>query len=280
MTEPIQAHPQENEAPVAAVPDREDASGLSPAQENGAGDNPPAKAPEPQAGHAGAAETAGGAQTLWENMGEADFCHETEPETQARAEMRQPGGELQEAFAEARPDAGVTQASQQNLPETETLLRERQAFQRYLTALPEIQKAKAMQNEAKEMQVRLQMEKEMQEICGMNPNIKNPGDLREMPTYGEMLRLVEKGNSLVEAYKLANFASLTATAAAAESKRLLNRLGETAHLTRTATRQGTAMEAVPAEVLRQYRVFNPNASDAEIQRHYNKEIRKGSELCF
>lgn len=149
-------------------------------------------------------------------------------------------------------------------------------FSRYMEALPEIQKARAMQAKAQDMQIQLEMDREMQEIQRLNPGIKKQKDLEEMPTYRELLRFLSRGNSLVDAYKLANFQDITEAAAAAQKQQLLNRLGETAHLTQTAPSQAAPMAAVPAEVMRQYHMFNPLATDAEIQRHYNREAGKGN----
>lgn len=182
-------------------------------------------------------------------------------------------GAAQDMQTCAQQQAGDRQ-EMQALPAVEAQQKEADAFAKYIAALPEIQKAKALQQQAREMQVQLQMEKEMQEISRMNAQIKGREDLAAMPTYGEMLRLVNRGNTLVDAYRLANFEALTASAAAATRQQVLNQLGETAHLTQTAVRQGRSMEAVPAEIMRQYRVFNPTATDAEIQRHYNQECRK------
>ena len=46
------------------------------------------------------------------------------------------------------------------------------------------------------------------------------------------------------------------------------------HLTGTGTPQGTGAATVPPDVKAEYLAFNPDATDAEIQKHYNRYMEK------
>ena len=58
----------------------------------------------------------------------------------------------------------------------------------------------------------------LKEIGKLNPNIRELKDLAAMETYPKFYELVKKGNTLVDAYRLANFEALTSSAAAATEK--------------------------------------------------------------
>jgi len=84
---------------------------------------------------------------------------------------------------------------------------------------------------------------------------------------------VKKGNNLVDAFKLANYDTLTSSTAAASRQAAINAAQSKQHLSQTTTR-GAGAVSVPADVKEAYRAFNPNATDAEIQQHYNKYVKK------
>jgi hypothetical protein len=150
----------------------------------------------------------------------------------------------------------------------------RDIYQNYIENLPEIQRAKQAEERAVNSEVKLQMEDEIRRIHAMNPAVKSRKDLEKMPTYNKLLSLVERGNGLVDAYKLANFETLTQTAAQAEKQTAINRIQSKRHMQKMAGRQGMASISVPGELMHQYRIFNPKATKSEIQYHYNKELRK------
>ena len=99
-------------------------------------------------------------------------------------------------------------------------------------------------------------------------------DLAAMETYPKFYELVKKGNTLVDAYRLANFEALTSSAAAATRQAALNNLQGKQHMGQTKER-GAGAVSVPAEVKEMYRALNPGATDAEIQAHYNRSHKKG-----
>ncbi len=149
-------------------------------------------------------------------------------------------------------------------------------FDAFVNDLPEVKQAKEAQQaaerarqEANEAQARVKVDEQLKEIGRLNPNIRELKDLAAMETYPKFYELVKKGNTLVDAYRLANFEALTSSAAAATRQAAINNLQGKQHMGQTKERGAGAM-SVPAEVKEMYRALNPGATDAEIQAHYNR----------
>ena len=95
-----------------------------------------------------------------------------------------------------------------------------------------------------------------------------------MDTYPQFYELVKRGNTLIDAYKLANFDTLTRSAAQATRQAAINSVQSKRHMSQTTAR-GAGAVAVPGDVKEMYRALNPGATDAEIQAHYNRSHKKG-----
>lgn len=153
-------------------------------------------------------------------------------------------------------------------------------FNQFVSELPEVRQAKQAQaaaeeaaKQAREQQARLKVDEQLREISALDPSIKELKDIAKMETYPKFYELVKKGNSLTDAFKLANFETLNRSTAAASRQAAINAAQGKSHLAQTASR-GTGAASVPADVKEAYRAFNPNATDAEIQQHYNKYLKK------
>lgn len=151
----------------------------------------------------------------------------------------------------------------------------------YVESAPEVRaykiaadRAKAAEERVKQQSFQLELEEQMKQISALDPSITGINDLVTLPTYDAMKEYVAKGNSLSDAYKLANWDTLQTRAAEGAKQAARNAAGK-AHLTSTQTRgQGTV--AVPEDIKAEYRIWNPKATDAEIAAHYNKSLRKES----
>lgn len=152
-------------------------------------------------------------------------------------------------------------------------------FTAFVGSLPEVSEAKAAKEAAEreiaaaqEEKARVKIEQQIKEIAKMNPDIKAISDLSKMETYNELYEYVKKGNSLVDAYKLANWDALTQENSARARQAALNSVNGKSHLSPAAER-GTGREPVPASVMSEYRAFMPEATDAEIEKHYNNYLK-------
>ena len=146
-------------------------------------------------------------------------------------------------------------------------------FQAFVNTLPEVRQAQAVTRRAREQAAQARIEEQLREISRLDPAVKGLGDLARMANYPRLYELVKRGNSLTEAYKLANYDALTQRAAQASKQAALNAARSKEHLAPTAQR-GAGAASVPADVKEEYRALNPDATEAEIQQHYNRYLRK------
>lgn len=152
-------------------------------------------------------------------------------------------------------------------------------MQRFISGLPEVRQAReakaaadAAARQARQETAKARVEEQLREIQTMDPSIKTLGDLSKMDTYPKLYGMVQRGYSISDAYKLANYDQITARAAAASKQAAINAQGKQ-HLSATKPR-GTEAAAVPSGTMELYKFLNPGATEAEIQRHYNRVHRK------
>lgn len=153
-------------------------------------------------------------------------------------------------------------------------------FRAFVQGLPEVQAAKQAQEaaqaaarQAQEQQAKLKVDEQLKEIAAIDPSIQSLQDLAKMETYPKFYELVKKGNTLTDAFKLANYDAIAKNAAAASRQAALNAANGKQHLSQT-TQRGAGAITVPAEVAEEYRAFNPGITDEEIQKHYTKYTKK------
>ena len=128
-------------------------------------------------------------------------------------------------------------------------------------------------NQAMEAQV----EAELAQIRQLDPTIRTVADLLAMPRAREFYQLVKRGNSFVDAYRLANYDQITQMAvdaarqqAAAAGRQQAQNLARSKDHLRSGTQQGAGAATVPRGEMELFRAFNPQASEADIQAYYNR----------
>lgn len=153
-------------------------------------------------------------------------------------------------------------------------------FDAFVQNLPEVREAREAKEqaeqakrEAQQAAAKVKVDEQLKEIGALDPSIRSMEDLVKMPTYAKFYELVKKGNTLTDAFKLANYDALTKGAAAGARQAALNAAQGKQHMGQTQTR-GAGAVSVPAEVMEQYRAFNPDATEAEIRAHYAKSHKK------
>ena len=135
----------------------------------------------------------------------------------------------------------------------------------------------AADEQRRQAEAQARVNAELAEIHKLDPTINTVEDLLSMPGAKAFYDLVRKGNSFLDAYRLANFDRLTTARAEAARQQALNNARGKDHLTGTGTPQGTGAATVPPDVKAEYLAFNPDATDAEIQKHYNRYMEKPTE---
>lgn len=146
-------------------------------------------------------------------------------------------------------------------------------YQRFVDSLPEVQAGKAAQQKVMDLEIRAKIDSQMREIQMISPEIKTMEDLSKLDNFDKLYDMVGKGYELADAYKVLNYDRLTAKAAEAAKQQALNSIGGKNHL-QPVTLRGQGAVPVPADVAAEYRALMPEATDAEIQAHYNKYARK------
>ena len=113
-------------------------------------------------------------------------------------------------------------------------------------------------------------------IHRLDPSVETLEDIMGMDTRDAFVAAVRRGNSFLDAFRLANFDRLQkgrqqeAAQRAAQAER--NRTRSKEHMTATGTR-GEGSVAVPKATLELYHQLMPKATDAEISAHYNRTIK-------
>ena len=153
-------------------------------------------------------------------------------------------------------------------------------FKEYVENLPVVkearakaEKAEAAQQAVREEQAKAEIEKQLGEIREMDPSINSLADLPKMENYKRFYDLVKRGNTLTDAYRLANFDKLTSKQTEQAKQAALNQVKSKSHLTQTITR-GAGAVTVPADIIAAYREFNPDASMEEIRAHWASYQKK------
>jgi len=115
---------------------------------------------------------------------------------------------------------------------------------------------------------------EIQEIHKLDPTISTTADLLKMPNAKEFYEFVRKGNTFLDAYRLANREKLEARIAEAAKQQAMNAARSKEHLNATGNSRGAGASGVPADEMELFRLLNPEASEAEIQAYYNKSRKE------
>ena len=140
----------------------------------------------------------------------------------------------------------------------------------------EIQKQQEQQRtQQAQAEAKAKIEGEIAEIGKMDPTIKGAGDLLKMPKAKEFYAYVQKGYSFLDAYRLANFEEITQRNAEAARQQAQAAARGKEHLTVVGNPRNTGAASVPADQMQLYRMMNPGASEADIQKHFNKYQKRG-----
>lgn len=141
-------------------------------------------------------------------------------------------------------------------------------------AIKQVQQIAQKQEEAARQQseaaAKARVDAEIAEIHKLDPTISEVKDLLKMPTAKEFYAMVKKGNSFLDAFRLANYDRLTTAAAEAAKQQAMNNARSKDHLTGTGPQRGQGSSPVPPDEMAMFRLINPGATDAEIQAYYNK----------
>lgn len=131
------------------------------------------------------------------------------------------------------------------------------------------------QNEAAEKarrdaEANAEVDAQIAEIRKLDASIKSLDDLMNAPYWPELYAKVSAGYSIKDAHFLINYERLEKAKLEAARVAGADKARGKDHLTGLAPARGNGSATVPAAQMAMYRAFNPTASDAEIQAHYQK----------
>ena len=111
----------------------------------------------------------------------------------------------------------------------------------------------------------------MKEIEKLDPTIKSYDDLVKMPNKAKFDELVfSRKYGFVDAFKLANFDALQSRKMQQVKQETMNSVNGRSHLKNSAGAAGESAPVVPADELAWYKALNPDATEAEIRKHWEK----------
>ena len=128
--------------------------------------------------------------------------------------------------------------------------------------------------QASQAEMEREVERQLSEIRKKDPSIKTVADLMNRPYSKEFYAAVQRGNNFLDAFYLATRDQEQAVTAEAARQSAMNNMNGKKHLRATGI-GGKAGATVTAEERKMFKLFNPEASDADIQKYQNK-YAKGS----
>lgn len=134
-----------------------------------------------------------------------------------------------------------------------------------------IRRDEEARRQAEEAEARKRIETELAEIHKMDPTVSSVEDLMKMPNADKFYGYVKRGNSFLDAYYLANRETLEQRTAQAARQQAMSAARSKDHLTATGNARGAGAASVPSEEMQLFRLLNPDATEAEIQKYYNKK---------
>ena len=173
------------------------------------------------------------------------------------------------AWQTAQENARIEQELKDGKLTTETLtsLIDRTPAMQEMRRRQEQQAAAARQ--AQEAEQMREVERQLQEIRKVDPSIKTVGDLMHRPYSKAFYEAVQRGNNFEDAFYLATRKQREEATAERAQQAAANNIRSKDHLRATSI-GGKAGANITPEEERYYRLFNPKATQEEIQRFQNK----------
>lgn len=114
---------------------------------------------------------------------------------------------------------------------------------------------------------------ELEKIMEMDPTIRSASDLFEHENRDAMEAMIRRNYSISDAYFLANKDALIGRQLAGAKQETRNSLAGRGHMEPTASRGSGGVE-ISAEDMKAFREIMPNASDAEIRKFYERDLKR------
>ena len=141
---------------------------------------------------------------------------------------------------------------------------------------PAVKAATLVLQEQRLKEVQTYLEKQVEEVGKIDPDIHSAADIEKSERYPEIYRYVNENHlSVVDAYKLAYADKLNERKTAAVKQQAINNAKSQQHLTATEGNvKGSDLREVPSSVIEKWRMFCPDKTDAQIRELYNNSLHE------
>lgn len=159
---------------------------------------------------------------------------------------------------------------------------QQEQFNKIVENDPRIQQAQAViaeQQQQKQQIARMKQQQELdnavEKIKKIDKSVKTEQDIINNAHFTEIADMWKRGYSLEDAYYLANRAEMEQKKQAATRQQTINQVAGKSHMKATG-QNGTGDEIiVPPDQMAMYKRFMPDASEADIKKHYARMTKKG-----
>lgn len=141
---------------------------------------------------------------------------------------------------------------------------------RMIASNPVVMQAQQVIENTKRMGAEQQLMNDLAEIAQIDPNIKGIQELAQLPNFPEMLARVERGESLVDAYKVVNFNNFMQHTEGAARQQAINQMRGKSHLPSQPTGVATENDEVevPADIMSRWK--SEGKTEKQIRDLYKK----------
>lgn len=118
-----------------------------------------------------------------------------------------------------------------------------------------------------------QINDEVATIAKLDPSIKTFDDIARSDNFAEINEKVQRGYTLLDAYKIVNMDRIMSNQKKAVKQKTLNQVASKSHM-KTTGQNGAGYDiSVPPDIMAAYREMMPKATTKEIQAHYKRHMK-------
>lgn len=132
--------------------------------------------------------------------------------------------------------------------------------------------AEAKIRESEDAEFKKALEEEIKRIAETGEDVKTLEDITKLEKYPAIREKINRGYSLEDAYRSVYRKEISERQANVRANRAAAAAASKSHLSRTSSK-GDAGVTVPSDVIAYYHLLMPGMSDADIVKHYSKEIK-------
>lgn len=171
-------------------------------------------------------------------------------------------------------DALAIQQRQANEQELQEKGIDPSLIDRMIASNPVVMQAQQVIEQNKMIGAEQQLQNDLAEITKIDPNIKGINELAQLPNFPDMLARVERGDSLLDAYKIVNFNNFMQHTEGAARQQAINQMRGKSHLASPSTSVATDNDEVevPAEIMKSWK--EDGKTEKQIRELYAKVASK------